>query len=231
MKRLALVLAVALLGACGDDPGNNDTGATTSTTHAAAPTTPTTLVSEEAQAAMWPAADVVFTTPEGAAKDFVSKVLDVPPTLGEFQRGDSRSGEINVFSPGEGGSDPIQRATLVLRQLGPKNGWFVIAAGSDGVSITNLSTGDKVAPGKVTVHGQGRGFEANLVVSAYVAGDDVELTKVVTQGGSMGDTAPYNVTLDLSAADRLTTVFVLVRGGTGLETDPGEFAAIPLKVV
>lgn len=234
MRRLALVLAVILLGSCGGDADksdDNDGGAASTTTGApAATSTPTTTVSGEAQSAMWPAADIVFATPQAAAKDFVAKVLDVAPSLGDFQQGDSRSGEINVFSPGEGGSDPIQRATLVLRQLGPKNGWFVISAESKGVSITNLSTGDEVVPSKITVQGQGRGFEGTLVATAYVAGDDGELSKAVTQGGSMAETAAYKVSLDLSAAKPNTTVFVLVRGGTGLETDPGEFAAIPLTV-
>jgi hypothetical protein len=48
------------------------------------------------QPAIWPAADVVFDTPEAAAADFVSTVLRVPPTLGEFQQGDPDSGEIGV---------------------------------------------------------------------------------------------------------------------------------------
>jgi hypothetical protein len=46
----------------------------------------------------------------------------------------------------------------------------------------------------------------------------------------MADVAPFSVTLDLSDAPSGATVVLLVRGGTGLETDPGEFAAIPLRI-
>lgn len=231
MKRLALLVAATLvLAACG---GDGDDDAATPTTVATPAVTTTTIGDDSAAAggvAMWPAADVTFTTPEAAARDFVSKVLDVPPTLGAFQAGDARSGEITVFSPGEGGGQRIERATLVLRQLGSKNGWFVISAGSKGASITNLSTGDEITPGNVTVLGEARGFEGSVVVSGYVRGDDVELGKAVTQAGSMADTAPYKVNLDLSGTTKGSTVFVLVRGGTGLETDPGEFAAVPLVI-
>jgi hypothetical protein len=41
---------------------------------------------------------------------------------------------------------------------------------------------------------------------------------------------PYSVVLDLTGASSGDTVVLLVRGGTGLETDPGEFGAIPVVV-
>ena len=41
---------------------------------------------------------------------------------------------------------------------------------------------------------------------------------------------PFSVTVDLSAAAAGTTVMLLVRGSTGLETDPGDFAAIPVTI-
>ena len=228
MKRFALLLAVGLLATgCAKEtkletaPVPDDTPSTTTTP-------PSDSDSEgEADVAMWPSSDVTHATPEAAARDFVAKVLDVPPALGEFRAGDSRSGEIDVLSRGEGGSSSITRATLVLRQFGPRNGWFIVSAGSEGVSITNLSTGDKVDARAITVQGQARGFEGSVVVSAYVRGDDVELAKKAIQAGSMGERKAYTATLDL-AAPAGSTLFVVVRGGTGLETDPGEFAAIPL---
>ena len=41
---------------------------------------------------------------------------------------------------------------------------------------------------------------------------------------------PFSVTLDLSGAAPGDTVVLLVRGGTGLETDPGEIGAIPVVI-
>lgn len=234
MKRsltFALVIALGLLGACG---GDDDDGASTTTTQKATTTTSvastTSTLAGLEQPAIWPSADVYFSTPEAAARDFVSKVLDVPPSLGAFQAGDSRSGEMVVFSPGEGGGTKVARGTLLLRQLGPKSGWFITAAVNDNASITSPEARAVVAPGKVTVKGKARGFEANVVVRAFIVGDDVEVTKVVTSGGAMETPEPYSVTLDLSPVPSGSTVMLLVRGGVGLETDPGEFGAIPVVV-
>ncbi len=126
--RAARVIAVAAavaatLGACGSDSGSGGatTAATTTTTAVATtatavatttPVTPTTQASTitttvaEQQQAIWPAAGVVFTTPEAAAQDFVSKALGVPPVLGPFAQGDTRSGEIDVFSPARAATPP-----------------------------------------------------------------------------------------------------------------------------
>jgi len=225
---VSFVALVALLAACGDDDsGNGSTG--TATTE---PSSTTSAPEGLEQPAIWPAADVAFDTPEEAAEDFVTEVLGVPPTLGEFQQGDSRSGEIEVFSPGEGDAGTrVVRGLLLLRQLGPANGWFVLAAANDNASITTPASMDEVAAGLLTVEGRARGFEANVVVTAFEAGDaGAELDQVIAQGGAFETPEPFSVTLDLSRATPGDTVVLLVRGGTGLETDPGEFGAIPVVI-
>ena len=221
---IASLVSLALLAGCGDD----DDGATDTTTTTEAATSTTAVRLE--QPAVWPAADVVFETPEEAASDFVSQVLGVPPTLGGFQQGDNRSGEIELLSPGEGGGARVVRSVLLLRQLGPDDGWFVLAAIGDPTSISAPEAGDDVPAGPTTVRGQGRGFEGSLVVSALRAGEPEPLDDAVTQGGAMADPLPFEVTLDLSDARPGDTVVLLVRGGTGLETDPGELSAIPVTI-
>jgi hypothetical protein len=203
--------------------GSTTTGSTTTTTGSTS-TTSSTLE----QAAIWPAPDDVFTSPEEVAADFVSKVFGVPPNLGDFQQGDARSGEIEVFSPAEGGSAAV-RSVLLLRQLGPSDGWFVLAAVSDANTITSPAQGSEVAAGSVEVSGQGRGFEGLVVVEAFTAGGS-RIDRQQTQGGSTEDSEPYAVTLDLSGAGSGDTVLILVRGGVGLETDTGDFSAIPVVI-
>jgi hypothetical protein len=231
---LTVVLAVTctatlVFSACSDDEAARVDRTTTSTTQ---PATTTTAPVGRDQPAIWPAADVVLDTPEEAAREFVAEALGVPPALGEFRQGDSRSGEIDVLSLGEGGSGPpIVRGTLLLRQLGDHDGWFVIAAVNDNASITAPESAADVAAGPLVVEGRARGFEANVVVTAFEAGDrTVELDQVVTQGGAFETPEPFEVTLDLADARPGSTVVVLVRGGTGLETDPGDFGAIPVVV-
>ena len=241
--------ALLLVASCGDDDAAGDTDATvatssapaTSTTMApattAAPTTTEQPGTTEApdgidQPAIWPAADIVFASPQEAAEDFVGTVLAVTPALGEFRQGDNRSGEVEVFSLGEGDADPpVLRSLLLLRQLGPSDGWFVLAAVNDSASITSPESMIEVPAGPLTVEGVARGFEANVVVTAFVAGDvGAQLDRVVTQGGALETPEPFAVTLDLSDAEPGDVVVLLVRGGSGLESDPGDFGAIPVLV-
>lgn len=244
--RIALLMSLLLgagLTACGDDdddPGTTTTTEGDTTTTTAAPTTTTSdgtttstsQVPAATQPAVWPVPGAGFDTPEAAAEDFVSTVLGVAPVLGPFQAGDARSGEIEVLSPGEGGEGtPLPRGRLLLRQLGPDDGWYVLAAVSEGASIEMPETGADVPPGPVSVQGQARGFEGTVVVSAFPAGDAaVTLAEEITQGGPFGEPEPYDVTLDLSAAEPGGVVALLVRGGTGLASDPGDFAALPVVV-
>jgi hypothetical protein len=93
----ALVIGGIGLGGCGDDDGASSPTATpvAQPTPTSAPTTlpteaptvsPTpTETPAPIQPAIWPAADVVFATPEEAATDFVEQALHVPATLGPFQ--------------------------------------------------------------------------------------------------------------------------------------------------
>ena len=224
---IAIFATAVVLAACGDDDSGGGSIGTTTTEPSS-----TTSAPELEQSAIWPAADVVFDTPEKAAADFVTEVLGVEPTLGQFQQGDSRSGEIEVFSPGEGDANArVMRGVLLLRQLGPANGWFVLAAANDNASITAPASMDEVAAGPLAVEGRARGFEANVVVTAFEAGDArAELDQVITQGGALESPEPFSVTLDLSGATPGDTVVLLVRGGTGLETDPGDFGAIPVII-
>jgi hypothetical protein len=187
------------------------------------------------QPAIWPAADVVFATPEEAAADFVSAVLvsEGDPVLGEFQPGDARSGEIAVLFAGETGDldPPLEMGTLFLRQIGPTDGWYVIAAVSDGAMIDTPSALDEVPAGIVSVSGEGRGFEGTLAVSAFPPGADTATFDLqIGAGGALADTEPYSVELDLSGAASGEVVVILVRGDTGLGNDPSTFAAIPVVI-
>lgn len=188
-----------------------------------------------AQPAIWPAADVVFATPEEAAADFVSAVLvaEGDPTLGEFQQGDARSGEIAVLFAGETGDldPPLETGVVFLRQIGPTDGWYVIAATSDGAVIDMPSALEEVPAGTVTVSGEGRGFEGTLAVSAFPPGDDAARFDLqIGAGGAFDELQPYSVELDLSEAADGDVVVILVHGDTGLGNDPGTFAAIPIVI-
>ena len=254
---VAAVVALLSVTACGDDETTDSTTSSSAVTTVAptsvAPTSvaPTTVAPSTAapttmgpttqpattvpvgleQPAIWPAADVVFTTPEEAAADFVSKVLQVPVVLSEFAAGDSRSGEFELWFEENGNPIDSSRGLLLMRKLGPASGWFVLGVANDFATISVPEFGATVPAGPLTVEGTFIGFEASGTIYAYVAGDAGRLLdSQQTMAGSMGVPGPYSVTLDLSGAEPGSTVMLVVRGGVGLETDPGEVGAIPVII-
>lgn len=224
----ALTLGIALAG-CGEDTGTDGT-----TEPSVTPTTSTTDTTTEPtgleQPALWPAADVVFDDPVAAAQDFLDNVLEAG-TAGEFRQGDARSGEVDALFTGESGDQSIVRSTLLLRQLGSASSWFVIAAVNPNAAITVPESLAEVPAAPLSVEGIGRGFEANLNVSAQVSGTTGEpLDLQIAQGGSEATPLPFTTTLDLSDANAGDVVTIMVRGGIGIETDPGDFGAIPVVI-
>lgn len=253
LHTIALAIAVCLpLAACGGDDDTETTSTTssvttspdttpppaTSTTSTAATTSVPTTTSAPASTSStvptpvvaWPPADVEFSTPEAVAADFAARVLGRGAVLGAFRAGDQRSGEIEVFASDETGR-PIgdARSTLLLRQVSGDD-WAVIAAVSEGASITDPITGDVVS-GSIDVVGRARGFEANINIRAVAIDDpSTALDEEITLAGSLDQTEPYAVTLDVSDATRGSVVLLIVRGGVGLETDPGDTAVIPVVI-
>ncbi len=227
-----LIAVVALMIACGDDARGGDR--TTSTTVAVPTTTGETVTTtggavELEQPAIWPAAEVRFETPVEAAASFVTNVLGVEPVLGEFTQGDSRSGEIQVFSPGE--STPVSRGLLFLRQLGPNDGWFVIGGGQPQRHDQHPRDERQGCRGPAAHRGCRPGLREDrgghrVPGRVHQRG----LDQVITTGGASGTPEPYRVTVDLTGASPGDVIALLVRGDTGLETDPGEFGAIPVVV-
>ena len=204
----------------------------TTTTVPAATTAPTTVPADDTIVAVWPAADVVFDTPEAAAEDFIEQVFGVEPFIGEFMQGDARSGEIEVLTPLDD-DDPATTAPtgviLFLRQLGPDDGWFVLSAVSEGVTIDEPAFGDEVARGAVTVTGTGRGFESTVVVRAVVPGVPPTVLDVEIVMTDWMDPVPYTATLDLTAASPGDVVTLVAVGDTGIEAT-GEFATLPVVI-
>ena len=203
-----------------------------SSTTTASVTASTTTARDTGQIALWPAPDVVFTTPQDAARDFLAAAFSAGPVLGQFRGGDQGSGEIDVFASDQSGA-PIgtARSTLQLRQLGSANGWFVIGAISRTSTITMPKASVAVPAGPLQVRGAAQGFEANIGVGAFVAGHaDPPLDVTSTLAGNFGVPLPYEVTLDLTGAAPGDTVVILVHGGVGLETDPGDFSAIAVTI-
>lgn len=231
MRRVVALVACLLVPlACSEDDGTTTeppSSTPVSTVSTSVEPSDTAVVGLE-QTALWPPPDIVESTPEGAARSFVYAILKVPPVLGDFAAGDSRSGELAVLSPG---GSAVSRGLLLLRRLGSESGWFVIGVANPYATIVRPSNGATVEADSIVVSGVARGFEGHVAVSAFVVGDSPRLLdEQYTQGGSAETAEAYSVVLDISSAPSGSTVLVLVRGGRGLETDPGDFGAIAVRV-
>lgn len=247
VRMLAAMIAVAALAAaCGSDTTSSSTSSSAPPeTTAPSTTLPETTVPDTTspdttspdttqpavpQIAIWPAADVVFTTPEAAAQDFLLHAFGAGPMIGDFQAGDSRSGEFEVFASADGRMLDNARSVLLMRQLPPSDGWFVLAAASDMATITTPESGATVPAAPLTVEGVARGFEANIGSTAFLRGNAEPLDQQTTLAGNFDQPLPYSMSLDLTGVAKGDVVVVLVHGGAGLETDPGDFSAIPVLV-
>lgn len=218
------LVAVALLGACGDDddgdasPGLTALPSTTTSTTAAPAGSSTTSTATTAAPA--PDAD-----PSAAAAAFLATFFpDNRATLGEFRQGDNQSGEVDVFRPSEAERPGDQVAsTLLLRVVDGE--WQVLGAANPDVTIDTPENGAEVDAGPLTVSGVGRGFEATIVAQAFGL-DGGLVTEGIGSAGAFEESEPYEIVLDLSTVEPATEVVVIVAGGTGLDGDPGEFSAV-----
>jgi hypothetical protein len=237
---LLLMFMIPLMLGCGSqDPpvSTPDTTADETTTSQPADTTSstggpsTTTPSDplDVPMAIWVSSGPEADTPESAAEAAVRELLGVTPVLGEFQAGDSRSGEILVFSPGENG--PMQRSLLLLRQMGPDEKWSVIAAINPDIGIDAPPAGSLQNAGMLTVSGMARGFEGTIIVSAHRVGADREVLDMrIAAGGALWDPEPFSVELNLNGTATGEVIAIVVRGDTGLDTDTGEFSAIAIRI-
>ena len=201
----AIVIGVVILAVIAwlliRDDGDDEATTTTTTTSVVTTTTPATtttastttapaggLTDQEAAQAMWPdpASTVRFATPATVAKDFaLSAIGFTDPVIGEFQQGDSRSGEIAV-KPRDNGP-----TTLVLvRQLGEDGSWFVIGAGTDDIKVDQPANQAAVtSPMRTT--GTSLAFEATVQVKVLADGSMDSIGKGIVMGGGT-EMAPFS---------------------------------------
>lgn len=222
-----LVVLIGVMTACSETA--NDLS--TTTTQVSTTTTPSSV-----GPVSWPSSTRGFDTPTAAARHFIARVLGVNPRTSSFRATDPTHGTIDVYIGERLPSVPdVARATLALVRVDSR-GWFVADATSTHNFITIPTKAARVEPGLLRIAGLARGFEGQVAVSVF-APDSVDSTgapRVIahtsTIAGSMDLPRPFEVTVDISSAGSGDPLVILVRGGRGLEQDPGEFAMIPVVV-
>jgi hypothetical protein len=148
------------------------------------PTTP-----PDTSTALWPFASsgTRYTDPVEAARGFAVDFAGfVDPVVGEFQAGDSRSGEVQV-RPNDTG--PV--TTVLVRQLSGSDTWWVLGSATDNIQVTAPATSAPVTS-PVQVQGMSTAFEATVNVDVREDGNRSPVGTGIVMGGSMGEMGPFD---------------------------------------
>jgi len=201
---LAAVLAVVLVIVANDDDDADvaveDTTTTveettTTTEEETSTTTSTTtagqVTDEEAANVAWPAPnESTYDEPLPLVEDFAVDVLGfADPEVGEYQQGDSRSGEVEVRADEAG---PV--TVVAVRQLGDDRFYALFAAATTEVELT-VPTAATAIDHPLAVEGRGRGFEGVVRIAVLDRAGTVLGEGQVTAGGT-GEVAPFTGSID-----------------------------------
>lgn len=204
---VAVALAVALIIAVsGDEDADVSSGETTTslteptsetttTPSTADPTTtvpPTTaqqgtVPDAEAATIVWPApaGGDAYDDPVVLVTDFAEEILGfTSPVVGEYQAGDSRSGEVEVRPVDDG---PV--TTVGVRRMSDDQ-LYVLFAGTTEVELL-LPTAGSAVDDPLQVEGWGRGFEGQVRVAVFDRDAGSELGHAFLTAGGEGELAPF----------------------------------------
>ncbi len=164
---------------------------------------------------MWPtaASSTRYPTPEAAATGFATDYLHmVNPVIGQFQQGDARSGEIPVQPSATG---PV--TTVLVRQLGSDNSWWVLGAGTAAIALSEPTWNASITS-PVTLKGTAMAYEGTVQTQVREDDNSKTLGEGYVTGGSMA-MAPFSGSL---AFTRATTKY----GAVVLYTTSAENGAV-----
>ena len=156
MKRYLLIpVALGMLLVSAAACGNNTSPSSTPTTAATSTTSP----EPASWTAVWPTtmSHIRYGLPEAAALGFATSYLHIlNPVIGQFQQGDARSGEVPVRPSTTG---PV--TTVLVRQLGSDNSWWVLGAGTAAINLT-APTWNASITSPVALKGTSMAFEGTV---------------------------------------------------------------------
>ena len=162
------------------------TGATTTTQEATPTTAVGTVTPEEAATIVWPDPSTGgYEEPTRLAADFATRLLGFSnPVIGEYQQGDSRSGEFEVRPLADG---PV--TTVAVRQMSDDRFYVLFAATSE-VELT-APTSWSAIDHPLQVEGRGRGFEGRIRIAVFDRVAGTELGSGFVTGGGSGQLEPF----------------------------------------
>jgi hypothetical protein len=212
---VVLVALLAWLAVVLIDDDEEDVSTGTTTTEQASTTEPTATTAEpgaqttavepssttaippvDLSTAVWPTtgSSVRFDDPVDAAEGFATDFVGFEdPVVGEFQQGDTRSGEVAVRPVSNG---PV--TTVLVRQLGSDGSWWVLGSVTADIQLTAPAAGSAISS-PVRLQGTSTAFEANVGVEIRQDGSTAPIGEGYVMGGSMGEMGPFDSELTFTA--------------------------------
>ena len=165
---------------------------TTTTEDTSDTTAPGGISDEEAANVVWPdpTGTDLYDDPLDAVAGFAEDLVGfVDPVYGEFQAGDSRSGEVEVRALPDG---PV--TTVGVRQMSD-NRWYVLFAASSEVELTEPAPASAIDH-PLQVAGQARAFEGQVRIVVFERGDTAPLGEGFVTAGSGEALEPFDGEID-----------------------------------
>jgi hypothetical protein len=186
------VAAVVLFLLFRDDGNDVDSGGPDTTTSSSTTTTADigpagTISDEEAVNVVWPGPDgeLRYDDAMAAVRGFSEELVGfTDPVYGDYQGGDSRSGEVEVRA-GEAG--PV--TTVFVRKLSDDS-WWVLGAATEDIVLDSPLPGSAIDD-PLLLSGQASAFEGTVQVSVFERGDLAPLGEGFVTGSGSGEPGPF----------------------------------------
>lgn len=146
-----------------------------------------------------------FESPDAAAQSYATQVLGFTELeLGEFQQGDSRSGEIEITDrPGNAVT------TIILRQM-EDDTWYVLASVATDIAVSTPAAGDAVTS-PFTTSGEALAFEGTVDVLVRTQDDPMPLGEGFVTGSGTPPAGPFEGTIEFDAPTEETPGILIYR--------------------
>ena len=162
---------------------------------------------EATRQAIWPWSDTStrFTDPVEAATSFATDYLGfTDPVVGDFQAGDSRSGEVEVTAGAVGPT-----TVVFVRQLTPDDTWWVLGAASQNITVEQPAQGE-VADSPLTISGTASAFEGTVDVELRADGNGEPVYEGFVTGSGSPEPGPYEATIEFTSPGPVGGALVLI---------------------
>lgn len=187
-----LVLAAFGIGYAVGTNNNNDedqgvsSGSTSSTSSSIGPSSISAPLNVDISSAVWPFVESTtrYTDPVDAARGFAIEFVGfVDPEIGEFQQGDSRSGEVEIRTKI---SEPT---TVIVRKLSDDT-WWVLGSATANIVVESPATGALVTSPQ-PLGGKARAFEGTVDVEVRQDGSKQALGNGFVTGSGGAQLGPF----------------------------------------